>query len=266
MVCTAFLTAALPEEIVKYFTIRRIMFQGRVADAGSLLVYSLASAAGMSAVESFSYSLKFLRRQPTGNPQGMLIQRMIFASPLHCCTGLLIGVNLCRRKFLGNETTSWLCTVLIPVVYHGLYDTVIFLMPCLRIYSAVAVTSLLFLINGSAFFYCRYAWMQLEDVCIVDVRALEQARLIRPPQCCCCEGGCITSLLCQDRRESARVAIACKTVPMMCPRCTSWVKAHIVCPCLCPRCGQQMPWAGGHDVARGGGDASWAPAVELPPA
>lgn len=258
----AYFRAAFLEELLKYVAVRRILFKDRVVDCGGLLLYGLAGAAGFAAAENIQYALM--------HGIGVTYMRMILAIPLHCCTGMIIGLHLGYRKFLGRPFRL-LLTLGVPVFVHGTYDFFLmvphdFFIPMgLRILLVLAT-----LIGG--FVYCRYAWLGLENVCIVDVAVLQNQNLVSKSNCCCCECDCCSNWLVQSdpmlqsapgqvtstsqtatssltsmaRRVSGELfpeTPSCQTVPRRCSNeaCAREIRVNIIWPCRCPFCHESQP-------------------------
>merc|ERR1712007_377295 len=99
---------------------------------------------------------------------------MVTAIPLHCCTGLIIGIHFGYRKFLG-QNCHYLCALAIPIMIHGSYDFPLMLPTGILPDTWTLPLAVAVLILGC--FYCRWAWLRLEGVAAVDVRALEAQEL-----------------------------------------------------------------------------------------
>lgn len=177
----AYFRAAFLEETLKYIAVRRILFKDRVADCGGLIVYGLASAAGFAAAENLQYVA-----------QGGLsaaILRMFLSIPLHCCTGMIIGMHLGYRKFLGrghNCIDKFVVALAVPVLIHGTYDFCVMLPSDLGFVSDYAGI-LVYVTLVAGLVYARFTWLDLDNVCVVHVKDMQQQNRISKPQCCCCE-------------------------------------------------------------------------------
>eukprot|EP00811_Abedinium_folium_P023653 NODE_3326_length_2052_cov_9.648831.p1 GENE.NODE_3326_length_2052_cov_9.648831~~NODE_3326_length_2052_cov_9.648831.p1 ORF type:complete len:633 (-),score=157.60 NODE_3326_length_2052_cov_9.648831:152-1828(-) len=180
-IVNAYFRAAFLEELLKYLAVRRILFKNRVADCGGLVVYGLAAAAGFATAENVQYTLM----------HGVMVAygRMVLAIPLHCLTGLIIGIHLGYRKFVGVKhiwLSHWYIALIPPVIIHGTYDVFLMLpkfVPIPQLWRIIIVAFVLVL----GVIYCRKMWLGLENVCVVDVHKLEASGRIKPGKCCCCE-------------------------------------------------------------------------------
>merc|ERR1712007_212292 len=175
----AFFRAAFLEELLKYLAVRRILYKDRVADAGGLLMYGLASAAGFATTENIEYTIM--------HGLGVAYGRMVMAIPMHCLTGLIIGIHLGRRKFMG-KSRAWYFVMAMPVLIHGTYDLFLMLPKYVPIAQPIRIVlSVLTILAGMGF--CRHIWLELDNVCIVDVEEMAAQDRISRPKCCCCERG-----------------------------------------------------------------------------
>jgi len=91
----AYIRAALLEESVKYFAIRRLLHKSYVVDARSLMVYGALSGMTFGVLENITYALM----------GGMVtaVVRSFLTVPLHASTGLMIGANLVHYRFIPQE-------------------------------------------------------------------------------------------------------------------------------------------------------------------
>mmetsp|Transcript_4531 Transcript_4531/g.12815 ORF Transcript_4531/g.12815 Transcript_4531/m.12815 type:complete len:593 (+) Transcript_4531:86-1864(+) len=260
----AYFRAGFCEELLKYGAVRRVLFKDRVVDCGGLVVYGLAAGAGFATAENVQYT-------SSGGMQVALL-RMYLSIPLHCCTGLIIGIHLGYRKFLGKRYYC-LVTLMVPVLVHGTYDFVLMLPASLglddTLQGILGVCVLL-----AAFLYCRCAWLPLDAVCVVNVRKMERQGRVSHPRCCCCECDCCTAWLThqdplvkeqrakagrqqslgrsstagslgdiaiQSYRSVVPAAPNCQTTPIACPGCSAPVRAQNRYPSFCPHCAELIP-------------------------
>lgn len=120
--------------------IRRIVFKDYVADPSGLIVYSCSAAAAFATVEDLMYNLQygpytqvcsgvdsgawtltlkacFLKlKHPYYSPSGIgtAIVRAFVSVPLHCATGLIIGISLADRRFFHQDTERWCDVGVLP--------------------------------------------------------------------------------------------------------------------------------------------------------
>merc|ERR1712137_378524 len=175
----AYFRAAFLEELLKYLAVRRILYKDRVADAGGLLMYGLASAAGFATTENIEYTIM--------HGIGVAFGRMVMAIPMHFLTGLIIGIHLGSRKFMGKHR-AWYVAMAMPVLIHGTYDLFLMLPKYVPISQPIRIVlSVLTILAGMA--YCRHIWLDLDNVCIVDVEEMAAQDRLSRPKCCCCERG-----------------------------------------------------------------------------
>jgi len=255
----SYFRAAGLEEILKYVAVRRVVFKDHVVDCGSVIVYGLAGAAGFATFENIEYVAQA--------GLGAAYLRMFLAIPLHCVTGLIIGMNLSYRKFLGKNYRM-LTALGVPVLVHGTYDFAVFVNDVMPIGNVLTA----FLTLVAACIYCRNEWLKMDNVCVVDVRAMEKAGQVSKPACCwsqcdCCpcswasqdtllqaqdapqpavatgasSGGSFTETARRSFTEVFPPTPTCQTVEVKCPNCERQVRRHIRFPSNCPYCGTDVP-------------------------
>jgi len=223
----AFVMSASIEEFFKYIVVRKILFQSHVADCGGVLLYSLAAGAGFAAAENVKYAMNVA-------PEVVLKQtslRAVLPVPMHCCAGLMVGIQMAKRKFLGADMSLG-TTLSGPVLLHFSFNFVQFFAiysspwdP--RRYEIVAwCLSLACLLAGMV--VARIMWLPLNDVCVVDVRAALR-------------DGCIDAPGSQCLAWVGPADAPCVATPAVCSRCSSNVFAHARCPSVCPHCGEGVP-------------------------
>lgn len=180
----AYFRAAFLEELLKYVAVRRILFKDRVADCGGLIVYGLAAAAGFATAENIQYTMI----------HGVFVtyMRMVLSIPLHCCTGLMIGIFLGYRKFLGEGYNCcdkfWLALAM-PVLTHGTYDFILMLPQTAPLDGAARMFLTLGVLVGG-FVVCRLMWLRIDNVCVVHVKDLQAEGRISKSTCCCWDCDC----------------------------------------------------------------------------
>lgn len=122
----SFALAAFCEEIVKYLAMRigswrypgfNYRFDG--------VVYGTSAAVGFAVLENIGYVSMY--------GMATAITRAFLAVPLHAFCGVFMGVFYSYSKkasILGQRSTSALCTffaLIVPMMIHGIYDTLAFL-------------------------------------------------------------------------------------------------------------------------------------------
>ena len=115
----SFISAGLIEETVKTLPLLRIANKQFITNPRALWVYGICSGASFACFENIFYVLM-------GGIQTALI-RSILSVPLHCCTGLIIGMNLSVYKFNNIEYQGlykifYSNILILPVFIHGLFD------------------------------------------------------------------------------------------------------------------------------------------------
>jgi RsiW-degrading membrane proteinase PrsW (M82 family) len=124
----AFIVAALVEEGIKFYFVRRYLWKRREFDeATDGMVYAISVSLGFAIVENFLY---------TWNDPGLLVLRSITAVPLHAiATGLMgywLGVAKLASSSKARDATGLatdanfdLRALATAVAFHGVYDFVL---------------------------------------------------------------------------------------------------------------------------------------------
>ena len=120
---TAFLGAAVPEETAKLFMLWLLLRKNRYFDEKmDGIVYAVCVSLGFAAVENIMYLFS--------NAETYLsvgITRAIFAVPGHFCFGILMGYYYSLAKFYpGSSKKNRALILLAPVIAHGIYDSILF--------------------------------------------------------------------------------------------------------------------------------------------
>ena len=123
-VSISFLGAALPEELAKLIVLwlflrRNPHFDERMDG----IVYAVCVSLGFAGLENIMYVL--------GDSEWMSValQRAFTAVPGHFCFGVLMGYFVSLAKFVPAQRIWYSALALIvPVLVHGIYDTILFSM------------------------------------------------------------------------------------------------------------------------------------------
>jgi len=112
---SAFLLAAIPEELAKYLFLRRHIRSRHCDEPMDGMVYGALVSLGFAAVENVLYVLQ------NGAWSGVF--RAFTAVPMHASCGALMGLALARVKLHGpGPGRGVLPALAVPIVIHGLYD------------------------------------------------------------------------------------------------------------------------------------------------
>lgn len=120
---SAFVSAAIPEEIAKFIMLWLLLRKNRYFDEKlDGIVYAVFVALGFAALENTIYLFS--------NYDDFLsvgITRAIFAVPGHFCDGVLMGYYYSLVKFYPQTSKKNLILVLLaPIIIHGTYDAILF--------------------------------------------------------------------------------------------------------------------------------------------
>ena len=146
-VSAAFFGAAIPEETAKFIMLWLLLRKNPYFDEKmDGIVYAVCVSLGFAALENIMYLFS--------NEEAYLsvgIARAIFAVPGHFCFGILMGYFYSLAKFYPKLATKNKVLVLIaPIIAHGLYDSILFILNVTPAISGVLL--IVFLI------FCRKMW------------------------------------------------------------------------------------------------------------
>ena len=124
-VSTAFFAAAIPEEVAKFFVLWLLLRKNRYFDERmDGIVYAVCVSLGFAALENIIYLFS--------NAESYLsigIGRAIFAIPGHFCFGIMMGYYYSLAKFYSmNRKRNTILMLVVPILIHGLYDSILFIM------------------------------------------------------------------------------------------------------------------------------------------
>lgn len=146
-VSAAFFGAAIPEEIAKFIMLWLLLRKNPYFDEKmDGIVYAVCVSLGFAALENIMYLFS--------NAESYLsvgIARAIFAVPGHFCFGILMGYYYSLAKFYPKTPTKNKVLILAaPIIVHGLYDSILFIINVTPAISGVLL--IVFLI------FCHKMW------------------------------------------------------------------------------------------------------------
>lgn len=151
---SAFFGVALPEELVKFISLRYFIFnKPAFNEPFDGIVYSVMISMGFATVENLYYVID------SGGGMNVAILRMFTAVPAHAIFGITMGYFFGKAKFEPWNKISLLTQgFLMAFVLHGAYDFFIFQ----NTYNNLSFLSFIGVILG--IYYCRKAInMQVEE-------------------------------------------------------------------------------------------------------
>lgn len=136
----AFFKVALVEEFSKFFFVRFILFRNKnFNEPFDGIVYAVMVSMGFATLENIFYVYQY------GFITGIL--RMFTAVPAHATFGILMGFYLGLSKFSHNRSIYLsLIALLVPTVFHGLYDYFWFIAEIKNVYTGIWVFALISLV------------------------------------------------------------------------------------------------------------------------
>lgn len=113
----AFLVAALPEESFKLLALWWVLRKNPYFDEHfDGIVYDVCIGLGFAAIENIAYLLG------TENWVSVAITRSLLAVPGHYAFAVLMGYYYSVYHFVDHSRKTAICILLVPVVFHGIYD------------------------------------------------------------------------------------------------------------------------------------------------
>lgn len=144
-VATAFLGAAIPEEIAKFFMFWLLIRKSRYFDEKiDGIVYASIVSLGFAAVENVLYLVNSYESW-----LAVGITRALFSVPGHFFFGVLMGYYYSLVRFCPSTPKAYEWLVLgAPILAHGLFDTLLFTTSIAPSISTVLVIVFLFFCNS----------------------------------------------------------------------------------------------------------------------
>lgn len=146
-VSSAFFGAAIPEESAKLFVLWLVLRKNPFFDEKmDGIVYAVCVSLGFAAFENILYLFS-----DTESFLSIGIVRAIFAVPGHFCFGILMGYYYSIAKFYPKSSMkNKILVLLAPIIAHGLYDSILFVMNVTPIISGLLL--IVFLV------FCHKMW------------------------------------------------------------------------------------------------------------
>lgn len=120
----AFFGAAIPEEAAKLFCLWLAIRRNRYFDERmDGIVYAVCVSPGFAATENLLYLFS-----NSDSYVSVGISRALFAVPGHFCFGVIMGYYYSLARFC--PLSVWknrLLVLLMPIVFHGMYDSILFI-------------------------------------------------------------------------------------------------------------------------------------------
>ena len=161
----SFFGAAIPEEVAKFVVLWFFLKNNPYFDEKfDGIVYAACVSLGFAAIENIGYLFMNM-----DNFLSVGIVRAIFSVPGHLCFGIMMGYYYSLVKFYPNSkrhSTNRAMVLLVPILLHGLYDTMLFSIGTLP-KSLVLVMFVAFLVF--CFKMWKYAARRIEEHLARDV-------------------------------------------------------------------------------------------------
>lgn len=147
-ISTAFLGAALPEELAKLFILWLILRKNRFFDERmDGIVYAVCVSLGFAGLENILYVIG------DADWMSVALSRAFFAVPGHFCFGVLMGYFYSLAHFCPSKRSYYIAmTIIAPIMAHGIYDAILFVVGTTISEWLSAILMLLFTV------FCFYLW------------------------------------------------------------------------------------------------------------
>lgn len=137
----SFFEAGIPEEFFKWLFLYILIWKSPQFDEYiDGLVYAVFVSMGFACLENVMYVV----------PGGMsvAVSRALLSVPAHFLFAVIMGYYFSMAKFLPDERTRYMAlSIILPMIAHGLFDTMAFWMDTLDDYSLYTVAFVLFLVG-----------------------------------------------------------------------------------------------------------------------
>ena len=140
-IATAFFGAAIPEELAKLFVLWRLLRMNPYFDERmDGIVYAVCVSMGFAALENLMYVF-----QNSEDFLSVAVPRALFSIPGHFCFGVLMGYYFSLVRFCpAGRPRNAMLMVAAPILAHGLYDSILFVMDVSPALSGVLMLVFLF--------------------------------------------------------------------------------------------------------------------------
>ena len=117
-IATAFLSAAIPEEISKFIILFLLIWWSKdFNERMDGIVYAVCVSMGFATIENILYVF---------DDPACALGRALFAVPGHFLFAVLMGFFLSLAKFtVKHKLRNWTMTLLAPILAHGIYDAIL---------------------------------------------------------------------------------------------------------------------------------------------
>ena len=167
----AMLIVAPAEELGKYMILRLMTWKSRHFNYSyDAIVYAVFVSLGFAALENIGYVFS--------NGIGTAIMRMFTAVPGHACFAVFMGYFFSKAKYASltgkrdEEKKNIRLTILLPIVFHGIYDGIVFGASESGNDYILVASMLLWIIYVFAFFVVSIVLIikaSKEDFCIISL-------------------------------------------------------------------------------------------------
>ena len=149
----AFLEAALPEEFFKFLILYLFVWKSKDFDENfDGIVYAVFVSMGFACTENILYTFQ--------NGEGTGIMRAFTAVPGHFFFAVIMGYYFSLAKFTNDTRSNLIKSLFFPILAHGVYDMILFLMHGLSEEESDSNTALMCALFLAFFVFNFFLWRQ----------------------------------------------------------------------------------------------------------
>lgn len=168
---SAFLCAAIPEEFFKFRVLQKVSKDTAFDEPMDGIVYGAVASLGFATLENILYCM-------SGDIQ-TIVGRAITAVPAHASFGAIMGYYYSKQHFKGEKVGVFSIAYFLPMMLHGIYDYVLFVMVGLGEKEQTTESEEMLIVACLVAFFMLGRWMLKTVKGMVQELKQEQLALIK---------------------------------------------------------------------------------------
>lgn len=168
---SAFLCAAIPEEFFKFRVLQKVSKDAAFDEPMDGIVYGAVASLGFATLENILYCMN--------GDIGTIVGRAITAVPAHASFGAIMGYYYSKAHFNGQKVGVFSTAYFLPMMLHGIYDYVLFVMVGLGEKEQSTESEEMLMVACLVAFVMLWRWMFKTVTGMVKELKQEQLALIR---------------------------------------------------------------------------------------